>query len=77
MEGSLRKLVTRNSWSDRIDVEDETVDSIIRCLIGENRCGVYFGKERRALDKMNGGLGELPLHLEEHCFYHVQNDNEW
>ena len=30
MEGSLRKLVTRNSWSDRIDVEDETVDSVIR-----------------------------------------------
>ena len=34
MEGSLRKLVTRNSWSDRIDVEDETVDSVIR-VFGE------------------------------------------
>ena len=77
MEGSLRKLVTRNSWSDRIDVEDETVDSVIWVLgKGEwtTRSGVFV--ETPCCRERMGGSGNHGIIVENSGCVQVQNDGK-
>ena len=77
LEGSLRKLVTRNSWSDRIDVEDETVDSVIRVFERGDYTNLDLPIERRhCRERMEDSETHVLIVGNDACLS-VQNDVRW